>query len=503
MFAALVTPLIEADRDLSGSAIRAAINTKLVTLGLQNTRMTDDFIYRVKKCSFIRVHGPRSQWFCQFRGWADAVRAADADNIIVIEEADNVYIRCFVCLAIMRRLVRTELLRPICSIDAAHCKLPSSGQLVSLCSWDADNNLLLLAFGHVQVESADNWSWFLFHCVSAMPTLASRHFVVISDGDKGIAAAVMSVLPNSPHVLCAQHLLKHVLSKANTCEGGRKDLEKLFWQAVRVCHPDYFVDLMQTMKVRHPSAFDYLTKEIALEKWAPAALEVPRWGKLTSSLSESCNASVLRYRSTPVPTMIDSIMVWSTQRLINISAEMNSLPLMQLLVPSAKAALQKAIDEGRTLTVRNANGGMAQVSSMSRGPMCFHAVDISDNKLCTTSCCQRWKSTALPCRHMAALCRAVAVDPVSLVHSCYFVDTEKALLNAALPARPVDTSQLTRDVHQMLPPNEQKQRGAPKKRRIPSWHDETTEKKRVVKCGRCGEEGHYRRGCKVPLLSQQ
>ena len=106
---------------------------------------------------------------------------------------------------------------------------------------------------------------------------------------------------------------------------------------------------------------------------------------------------------------------------------------------------------------------------------------------------------------MVALCRALGIDPATLVHPFYLISTEKDILGAALPARPVDTSQLGRDSCMMSPPKEVKQRGAPKKKRISSWHDEheQTKKKRVVTCGRCGAQGHYRRGCKAPLDSTQ
>ena len=402
----------------------------------------------------------------------------------------------------MRRLVATELIRPVCSIDAAHCKLPSSGQFVALCCWDADNHLLLLAYGHVPVESTEHWSWFLACCAAALPSLRSRHFILISDGDKGISAALTQILPECHHVLCSQHLLKHILPKSNPYEGGRKDLEKLYWSAVKVCHVDYLVSILQTMQTRHPDAFNYLTKDVSLEKWAPAALAVPRWGKLTSSLSEACNASVLSYRSAPVPIMIDNIMAWSIQRLIDIRASVDMLPLRQVLTPTAKAIVQTAIDEGRKLIVRNANAGMAQVSSLSRGPSFFHAVSISD-ELKLESCCRRWKSSFIPCRHMVALCRETGIDPLQLCSPLVLVETEKKLLDAALPAFPADTTFVSQDKRPMKPPNEQKQRGAPKKKRVLSWHDEIGERKRrVVRCGRCGQEGHYRRGCKAPLSSQ-
>ena len=72
MFVNLIVNLLKADPNLKGRTIRAAIDMYLGSFGLQNSPLSVDFIYRVKKLSLQHIYGPRSKWFSKFRGWAVA-----------------------------------------------------------------------------------------------------------------------------------------------------------------------------------------------------------------------------------------------------------------------------------------------------------------------------------------------------------------------------------------------------------------------------------------------
>ena len=74
---------------------------------------------------------------------------------------------------------------------------------------DADNHAVLLAWGLVESETQDSWRFFLTDLKSAMPIVNSSHVTLMSNRDKGLAAA-STELPETKHAHCIQHLAENV-----------------------------------------------------------------------------------------------------------------------------------------------------------------------------------------------------------------------------------------------------------------------------------------------------
>lgn len=508
MFVVDILPLLKGNSGLNGKTIAAALHSRLSRIGLPNTPLPHNFEYNVKEACISEIYGPRSKRFSTLRGWAQAVMAADNLNVVTVEDTSNVYKRAFVCSGAMRRAATSGVLRHVVSIDAAHCKPPaSSGQFMALATWDACDHILVLAFGHVPTEDTDNWQWFLDKCAECFPEfLGDPALVIISDADKGISGAVRAVetLRGAAHVTCAQHLLKHVLPKANaTAKASKQDLEKLFWRAAKVCHAQYLDAIMGEMRDRHPGAFTYLTVNVPPHLWAQAALpDRCRWGKLTSSISESVNSAILHFRYMPIPKMLEAVFVWSINSLIKQATDAGKLPPTQVLARARTNTLEDTVYEGRQLMVRGVHQLMGEVSSKSRGETVFHAVNLSTPASQAAGCCQRVRCTGMPCRHIAALCRVLRLDPVTFVGPKLTMVAMKTMHDACFPIMPVDTTNLVAEDPPLKPPDEGKPRGAPRKRRFPSWHDEGQRKKRLVHCKRCGKPDHNKRSCKEQLTNK-
>ena len=123
MFITIIRPLLEADPQVSGKAIEAAMDQFLTSHGLPNTVASFPvrFKYRVKEAALVAVYGPRKQWYAGVLQWAHAVTEADNYNAVTIDNVDGAYFRSFICTSAMRRIAERMALRPIVSIDAAHC----------------------------------------------------------------------------------------------------------------------------------------------------------------------------------------------------------------------------------------------------------------------------------------------------------------------------------------------------------------------------------------------
>ena len=74
---------------------------------------------------------------------------------------------------------------------------------------DADNHAVLLAWGLVESETEDSWRFSRTNLRSAMPIVNLSHVTLMSDRDKGLAAA-STELPETKRAHCIQHLAENV-----------------------------------------------------------------------------------------------------------------------------------------------------------------------------------------------------------------------------------------------------------------------------------------------------
>ena len=76
------------------------------------------------------------------------------------EDGVEIFDKFYVCFEALRTIWRAHC-RPIFGIDGCFLKSSSAGQLLAAVGRDANNQIYLVAWGVVDVESADNWKWFI------------------------------------------------------------------------------------------------------------------------------------------------------------------------------------------------------------------------------------------------------------------------------------------------------------------------------------------------------
>jgi hypothetical protein len=119
-------------------------------------------------------------------------------------------------------------LRPVISIDASHLRGRYMGRFLVAVGYDAENQLVPLAFGIVEKEDLENWGWFMrwlrFEVIEDM-----RKFCVVSDRHLAIRAVFRSNLygwsvadGQAVHRYCAQHIAENMLKKCHNAVAAGK-----------------------------------------------------------------------------------------------------------------------------------------------------------------------------------------------------------------------------------------------------------------------------------------
>ena len=98
----------------------------------------------------------------------------------------------------------------IASVDCAHLRVATGGQLCCLVAYDADKHIMPLCFALFKSETAANWRAFMEKVFHLFP-----HFrAIVSDGSKGLEClAALFASHDVLHVRCAWHILEKNANK--------------------------------------------------------------------------------------------------------------------------------------------------------------------------------------------------------------------------------------------------------------------------------------------------
>jgi MULE transposase domain len=118
-------------------------------------------------------------------------------------------------------------LRPVITNDAAFLSSRYKGRLLMMCGYDVENKLIPLAFGIVNAENMNNWSWFM-RWVLIEVIQSNMKICVIFDRHKGIKRVFerphlgWSVQRgDAVHQYCMQHVAEKLYKEVE--KSGKKE----------------------------------------------------------------------------------------------------------------------------------------------------------------------------------------------------------------------------------------------------------------------------------------
>ena len=211
---------------------------------------------------------------------------------------------------------------------------------------------------------------------------------------------------------------------------------------------------------------------------------------------------ILEAREMPMLSMLEAVFYKIVQRILTKQKEPDKWT--GTICPKIKKKLDKLIEWSSNCMVLSAGGGEYKVSSGETERE--YAVDLK-----TKSCdCKRWQLSGIPCHHALACCRTDRIDPESLVHSCYSIETyKKAYKHNLHPLRGRVFWEKMNGV-KVHPPLYTKVMGRPKKNRKKAIeekikHGAPTLSRHglTMHCSICGKPDHNMRGHDKYMLSLQ
>ncbi|CAI9293844.1 unnamed protein product [Lactuca saligna] len=324
--------------------------------------------------------------------------------------------------------------RPYIVIDACHLKEKFNGVLAAATSIDDNHGMFPVAYGVLESENKNSWTWFLKSLEKAIGT--PDGLVISSDKQKGLEVAITQVYPNVKHRECIRHLYSNF---------------KKHYRG------DYFITkLWDAAKTYSISKHDRLLNEIA---------------SVTYVINQ-CSISLMQLEKSLCNDLTKK------RKIVN--------KWKGTLVPKAKNYLKRISKNLGNFEVCRSSDNRAQVNYKGK-----RWEVILDEIKCS---CRVWKVKGLPCVHAAANI-AFTRDPDWDIYVDTYFTIDKFKEAYALEIAPMsgkDQWVHIKTIEKIYPPIIKRPPGRPKKNRIVP----RDEPKKRHRCPRCGMFGHHQKTCK-------
>uniref|UniRef100_A0ACD6A4B9 Uncharacterized protein n=1 Tax=Avena sativa TaxID=4498 RepID=A0ACD6A4B9_AVESA len=189
--------------------------------------------------------------------------------------------------------------RPYLAVDATALNGRFKGQLVAACAVDAHNWLSPVAYGVLETESTESWTWWLerLHQVVGHP----EGLVIHTDACKGLETAVESVFPGVEHRECMRHLATNFSKKFRG-----KIFDDNLWPASLTCNPRKHAYHLRQMYSK-PKVQEYL-EACHTKLWARSKFnEVCKVDYVNNNLAESFNSKLKKVKALQMVDMFDCL----------------------------------------------------------------------------------------------------------------------------------------------------------------------------------------------------
>ncbi|CAN6439721.1 unnamed protein product [Victoria cruziana] len=453
--------------------------------------------WRGKERSMAAVHGSYEEGFRLLPAYCEQIRKTNAGSIafVVATGQENHFHRLFISYrASIYGFIHG--CRPLLELERTDIKSKYLGTLLCAAAVDGNGSVFPLAFGVVDVETDENWMWFLSELrkLLGVNTDNMPRLTILSDRQQGIVEAVETHFPTAHHGFCLRYLSENFRDEFKSTK-----LLNLFWNAAYSLTPAEFGAILREMEEISRDAAQWVNR-YPPNLWAMAYFEGVRYGHLTLGIAQLLNTWVSDSQHLPIIKVMESFRT----RLTDCFSERRDkgAAWSTMLVPSAEKRMSEAIADSRCYQVLRANEVEFEIVSTER----TNIVDIR-SRCCS---CRRWQLFGLPCAHAAAALLSCGQNAHLFAETCFTVPSYREAYSQTIS--PIPEKSLWKERAEgskdggasvdmvIRPPKTRRPPGRPKKKLVHT--DTLIRAKRIVNCGRCNQSGHTRKKCNAQILDQ-
>ncbi|KAL0863636.1 hypothetical protein Bca101_042754 [Brassica carinata] len=384
--------------------------------------------------------------------------------------------------------------RPLITLNKIVLKSKYLGTLLLATAFDGDGAIFPLAFAIVGEENDGSWHWFLSELRQLLEVNTENmpKLTILSNREPLIVDGVDANFPTAFHGFCIHHLTESFLKEFN----NDYVLVNLFWEAAKCTTEFEFHAKVHEMSQMSQEAAMWVSN-IPPSLWTTYCFEGTRFGHLNANVTESINGWIQEASGLPIIQMMECI----RRQLMTLFTERRetSVQWSSILVPSAERQVVEAIEQAQAYQVHKANEAQFEV-------MTGEATLLVDIK-CRSCMCRGWDLYGLPCSHAAAGLLSCRQNVYRFAESYFTVANYRRTYAETIHPVPDKTTWKKKteadresggdgDEVMITPPKVLRQQPRPRKRRVQG--EDRGRQKRMVRCSRCNQPGHFRTTCTAP-----
>lgn len=451
--------------------------------------------WRGKERSMAALHGTFEEGYRLLPAYCEQIRKTNPGSIASVGATGQE--NCFQRLFIAYRASIYGFInacRPLLELDRAHLKGKYLGTILCAAAVDADEALFPLAIAVVDIESDENWMWFMSELrkLLGVNTDNMPRLTILSERQRAMVEAVETHFPSASHGFCLRYVSENFRDTFKNTK-----LVNIFWNAVYALTAAEFESKITEMIEISQDVISWF-QHFPPYLWAVAYFDGVRYGHFTLGVTELLYNWAQECHELPVVQMMEYI----RQQMTSWFNDRRDVGMgwTSILVPSAEKRISEAIADAHCYQVLRANEVEFEIVSTER----TNIVDIRSRE-CS---CRRWQLYGLPCAHAAAALISCGHNAHMFAEPCFTVQSYRMAYSQVINPIP-DKSQWrehgegaeggggARVEIVIRPPKTRRPPGRPKKKvlRVENFK----RPKRVVQCGRCHMLGHSQKKCTMPM----
>ncbi|CAL5194970.1 unnamed protein product [Lathyrus oleraceus] len=451
--------------------------------------------WRGKERSMAALHGTFEEGYRLLPAYCEQIRKTNPGSIASVGATGQE--NCFQRLFIAYRASIYGFInacRPLLELDRAHLKGKYLGTILCAAAVDADEALFPLAIAVVDIESDENWMWFMSELrkLLGVNTDNMPRLTILSERQRAMVEAVETHFPSASHGFCLRYVSENFRDTFKNTK-----LVNIFWNAVYALTAAEFESKITEMIEISQDVISWF-QHFPPYLWAVAYFDGVRYGHFTLGVTELLYNWAQECHELPVVQMMEYI----RQQMTSWFNDRRDVGMgwTSILVPSAEKRISEAIADAHCYQVLRANEVEFEIVSTER----TNIVDIRSRE-CS---CRRWQLYGLPCAHAAAALISCGHNAHMFAEPCFTVQSYRMAYSQVINPIP-DKSQWrehgegaeggggARVDIVIRPPKTRRPPGRPKKKvlRVENFK----RPKRVVQCGRCHMLGHSQKKCTMPM----